>query len=174
MDPALQTDICNFPRLNDGFEEESNGLRRSLHVPFEDASYLNAFCKKHNLTVYAILRTAWALTLQCYTSKDTICFGWSEGLFGNGEAKAILCQVHISASASLMALIRDMEVNLVHNIAHSEHIAAEKTNTTPSDHNFNTGMTVRNNAQMELHGLSHVCLHSFNLIMNLRCHDPLV
>lgn len=70
---------CLFPKIGgeDGTcGEEWGHVSRTLHHSSLGKATVDAFCHRHNVTMWNLAGLAWALVLRSFTNSDDVCFGY--------------------------------------------------------------------------------------------------
>lgn len=65
-----------FPTLTDRKREDIVGQHNASVYLGLPANEVHAFCRKHNMTLFSLLQTSWALVLKTFTGLDKVCFGY--------------------------------------------------------------------------------------------------
>lgn len=143
----------NFPVLNDAafFERELHSKR----IPMDDISGIQSFCNLHGVTMANVFHTAWALTLQCYTGSNDVCFGYLmsarddsiegvEGLVGY-LVNMLVCRMTLSPETPLIAIMQQVQTDLSDGQAHRQTALSEVLHTLKlaGSSLFNTSLSYR-------------------------------
>ena len=123
----------NFPVLNDAVSSE-----RELHsqrIPMNDISDIQSFCNMHGVTMANVFHTAWALTLQCYTGSNDVCFGYLmsarddsieevEDLVGY-LVNMLVCRMTFGPGTTLITVMQQVQKDLSDGQAHRQTALSE-------------------------------------------------
>lgn len=142
-----------FPVLNDAAAGE-----RQLHskrLNFDKLEELQSFCNIHGVTMANIFHTAWALTVQCYTGSNDVCYGYLmstrdpavagvEDLVGY-LVNMLVCRVILDPDASLVGIMQQVQTDLSNGQAHRHTALSEVLHTLDlgGDSLFNTSLSYR-------------------------------
>ena len=143
----------NFPILNDTASLERELL--SKRIPMDDVSSIQCFCNLHGVTMANVFHTAWALTLQCYTGSNDVCFGYLmstrddsvenvEDLVGY-LVNMLVCRVTLSPETPLIAIMQQVQTDLSDGQAHRQTALSEVLHTLKlaGSSLFNTSLSYR-------------------------------
>lgn len=104
---------CLFPRFSRPAEEPGLAAARrriaSVRVPVEQADKLLELSTTNPDGLAAVLRTAWALLLRCYTGQDDVNFGFQRG---GDDAGVIITRFILDDSSSLEGTVGPTKVGL--------------------------------------------------------------
>lgn len=143
----------NFPVLKDAtsFERELHSKR----IPMDGISDIQSFCNLHGVTMANVFHTAWALTLQCYTGSNDVCFGYLmsarddsvegvEDLVGY-LVNMLVCRVTLSPETPLIAIMQQVQTDLADGQAHRQTALSEVLHTLKlaGSSLFNTSLSYR-------------------------------
>ncbi len=143
----------HFPILND-----AASLDRELHskrIPMDDISAIQSFCNLHGVTMANVFHTAWALTLQCYTGSNDVCFGYlmstrDESIEGVEDlvgylVNMLVCRVSFSPETPLIAMMQQVQTDLSDSQTHRQTALSEVLHTLKlaGSSLFNTSLSYR-------------------------------
>ena len=149
------TDIetTNFPALNDSASAE-----RELHskrIPMDDIRDIQSFCNLHGITMANFFHTAWALTLQCYSGSNDVCFGYLmsarddaiedvEDLVGY-LVNMLVCRITLNPETPLIAIMQQIQTDLSDGQVHRQTALSEVLHTLKlaGSSLFNTSLSYR-------------------------------
>ena len=149
------TDIepTNFPVLNDAALSE-----RELHskrIPIDYVSDIQNFCNLHQVTMANFFHTAWALTLQCYTGSNDVCFGYLmsarddsiedvENLVGY-LVNMLVCRITLIPETPLITVMQQVQADLSESQTHRQTALSEVLHTLKLAGSalFNTSLSYR-------------------------------
>lgn len=143
----------NFPVLNDAVSS-----KRELHskrIPMDDISHIQSFCNLYGVTMANFFHTAWALTIQCYTGSNDVCFGYLmsarddsieevENLVGY-LVNMLVCRVTLIPDIPLIEIMHQVQTNLSNSQAHRQTPLSEVLHTLElaGSSLFNTSLSYR-------------------------------
>lgn len=143
----------NFPVLND-----AASIERQLHskrIPMDDVSEIQSFCSLHGVTMANVFHTAWALTLQCYTGSNDVCFGYLmstrddsieevEDLVGY-LVNMLVCRITLNSETPLIVIMQQVQTDLSDGQAHRQTALSEVLHTLKlaGSSLFNTSLSYR-------------------------------
>lgn len=92
---------CRFPRFSRPANDTTNGPRQvaSARVSVEQADRLLSLSTTDPEELSAVLRTAWALLLRCYTGQDDVSFSFQHG--GDVAGEPIVARFLLEDSATV-------------------------------------------------------------------------
>ena len=143
---------CTIPVL-DNASSASKKLR-SLRVNFQDLGNFRQFCELRGVTAANVFHAAWALTLQCYTGSNEVCFGYLasardvpvegiESLVGY-LVNMLVCRVSFSPEASLQSIVDQVQSDYVESLTHRQTALSEVLHASKiSGALFNTILSFR-------------------------------
>ena len=143
----------NFPVLNDAasFERQLHSKR----IPMDDVSNIQHFCNLHGVTMANVFHTAWALTLQCYTGSNDVCFGYLMSTRDDSIDKVedlvgylvnmLVCRVTLSPETPLITTMQQVQTDLSDGQAHRQTALSEVLHTLKlaGSSLFNTSLSYR-------------------------------
>ncbi len=123
----------SFPILNDSISCERK--LHSLHLDWNDLTNLQSFCNLHAVTLANVFHTAWAMTLQCYTGAQDVCFGYlmsarDDSIEGIEElvgylVNMLVCRVVFDQATPLIAIMQQLQTDLSDGQAHRQTALSE-------------------------------------------------
>ena len=143
----------NFPVLND-----AASYNRELHskrIPMDEIAEIQNFCNLHGVTMANVFHTAWALTLQCYTSSNDVCFGYlmsarDDSIEGIEDlvgylVNMLVCRVTISPETPLNNIMQQVQKDLSDGQVHRQTALSEVLHTLKlaGTSLFNTSLSYR-------------------------------
>ena len=143
----------NFPILNDG--ESFDRKLHSKRIPMDDISDIQSFCNLHGVTMANVFHTAWALTLQCYTGSNDVCFGYlmstrDDSIEGVEDlvgylVNMLVCRVTLSPDTSLISIMQQVQTDLSDSQAHRQTSLSEVLHSLKlaGSSLFNTSLSYR-------------------------------
>ena len=109
-----------FPILNDS--NTADRSLHSLHINWDDFENLQNFCNLHAVTMANVFYTAWALTLQCYTGSQDVCFGYlmsvrDDAVPDVGDlvgylVNMLVCRVILDPATPLITIMQQVQTDL--------------------------------------------------------------
>lgn len=143
----------SFPVLDDAANIDRQ--LRSKRLDFNKLAEVQTFCNLHGVTMANVFHTAWALTLQCYTGSQDVCFGYlmstrdeaiegADGIVGY-LVNMLVCRVGLTPEASLVAIMQQVQTDLSNSQAHRHTALSEVLHTLDLGGNslFNTSLSYR-------------------------------
>ena len=143
----------NFPVFNDASSLDRE--LRSKRIPMDDTSGIQNFCNLHGVTMANVFQTAWALTLQCYTSSNDVCFGYlmsarDDSIEGIEDLvgyliNMLVCRVTFSPEIPLITTMQQVQKDLSDGQVHRQTPLAEVLHTLKlaGTSLFNTSLSYR-------------------------------
>ena len=143
----------NFPVLNDAalYDHKLHSNRISM----DDISDIQSFCSLHGVTMANVFHTAWALTLQCYTNSNDVCFGYlmstrDDSIDGVQDmvgylVNMLVCRVTFSPETPLIAIMQQVQTDLSDGQVHRQTALSEVLHTLKlaGSSLFNTSLSYR-------------------------------
>ena len=143
----------SFPVLDDAANIDRQ--LRSKRLSFNRLAEIQAFCNLHGVTMANVFHTAWALTLQCYTGSQDVCFGYlmstrdeaiegADGIVGY-LVNMLVCRVGLTPEASLVAIMQQVQTDFSNSQAHRHTALSEVLHTLDLGGTslFNTSLSYR-------------------------------
>ena len=143
----------NFPVIVDAVSNDRE--LRSKRIPMDDLSHIQTFCNLHGVTMANVFHMAWALTLQCYTGSNDVCFGYlmsarDESIEGIEElvgylVNMLVCRVTLNPSTPLIGTVQQVQIDLSDGQAHRQTALSEVLHTLnlAGSSLFNTSLSYR-------------------------------
>ncbi len=144
---------CSFPVLNDATCVDRK--LHSKHLDLSELAMIQNFCNLHGVTMANVFHTAWALTLQCYTGSQEVCYGYLmstrdpsiedvEELVGY-LVNMVVCRVVFSPKIPLIAIMQQIQTDLSDAQAHRQSALSEvlHTQNLSGTSLFNTSLSYR-------------------------------
>lgn len=114
----------------------ANAVWQSTEIPFKDATALQSFCRRYNVSSLSILQAAWALVLRCYVGNPSICFACEifkeaadNGKYTLPNVMDGICKAEIDGEIPVMEMVRGMRM-----IKHSSHSQSSGPQLFPRQH----------------------------------------
>lgn len=140
---------CFFPTLNDG--NDGNHELGGCKIQIADTAILQAFCRRHAVTLSNLLQLTWALVLHCYVGTSDISFGVvasgrdipvrnideAVGCFVN----MLVCRLSFSDDMSISQLLKSLQTDSVNALTHQGCSLAEVQHELQLPALFNTVFT---------------------------------
>lgn len=151
---------CQLP----GLSTDNNQARelRSIDISIANAGLLQAFCRKHDVTVANIIQAAWALVLQSYTGDESVCFGYlasGRDLPIPDVAECIgpminmlICRVDLNASQSVVNVLKRIQDDYINSLPYQVASLADIQHAVGfgGERLFNTGISIQRGLSEEL------------------------
>ena len=146
---------CIFPVLNqDHVEPNARGIA-FLPITQEIYRSLRSFCRAHGLTPSNVLHLAWGLVLRCYTSNESVCFGYlssgrdvpvdrADGVVGP-LINILVSHAKIASDRSLLSMMQDNQRDYLDGLKYQHYPLAEVLHDLNADAErfFNTALSVQ-------------------------------
>ncbi|PYI15152.1 acetyl-CoA synthetase-like protein [Aspergillus violaceofuscus CBS 115571] len=137
---------CIFPTLNEPVVQARNAAAvASVPISPEIDQALRQFCRAHALTPANVFSLSWALILRCYTSSESICYGYvisgrdvpiphvdrAVGPFIN----MVVSHVDVDNTRSLLGIMQEIQASYLSGVKYHHYPLAEILH----DLNYNEG-----------------------------------
>ncbi|KAL8732958.1 MAG: hypothetical protein Q9166_002356 [cf. Caloplaca sp. 2 TL-2023] len=148
-----EVEPSSFPVLDD-----AAGAQRQLRtkrIDYSNLEEIQTFCNLHGVTMANIFHTAWALTVQCYTGSNDVCYGYLmstrdpavegiENIVGY-LVNMLVCRVILEPEASLIGIIQQVQTDLSDGQTHRHTALSEVLHALDLGGNslFNTSLSYR-------------------------------
>ncbi|KAE8146387.1 hypothetical protein BDV25DRAFT_143753 [Aspergillus avenaceus] len=146
---------CLFPALNDEIlNEQVPGRLQTVQVELEDDLNIHEFCREHGVTLSNVFQVAWGLVLRCYTSSESVCFGYlSSGrevpVPGVQEAigpfiNMLVSRMDLRSTMPIMDTIQANQADYLNSMTHQHCLLADTLhNLEVQQPLFNTAMSLQ-------------------------------
>ncbi|KAL8873714.1 MAG: hypothetical protein Q9174_000861, partial [Haloplaca sp. 1 TL-2023] len=122
-----------FPVLNDGTVSER--MLKTRRLDFSRLDEIQSFCNVYGVTMANVFLTAWAMTLQIYTGRDDVCFGYLmstrdtaiediENVVGY-LVNMLVCRVSLAPEVSVASIMQQVQSDLSNCQTHRHTALAE-------------------------------------------------
>ena len=103
---------CRFPTFHCPDQAVAASPRQigSVRITLEQASKLLELSNTDEHELGAVLGTAWALLLQCYTGQDDVSFGFQHG--GEGTIGPVVARFLLSGAASVVETVSRAKIHV--------------------------------------------------------------
>ncbi|KAG8530149.1 NRPS [Bacidia gigantensis] len=144
---------CSFPILNDAVSSER--VLRTQHINFDKMEILGDFCKTHSVTLANVFHMAWAMTLQCYTGSQDVCFGYLNSTRDSAVqgiddlvgylVNMLVCRVKFDTETPLITVLQQIQKDLSDSQDHRQTALSEVLHALKisGDSLFNTSLSYR-------------------------------
>ena len=124
---------CSFPVLNDA--EYGDRQLHSKHFKLNNISHIQDVCNVYGVTLANVFHTAWAMTLQCYTRSEEVCYGYLMSTRDPAVTDVdqivgylinmLICRVSLSPESPLIAVMQQIQENLSEGQKHCQSALSE-------------------------------------------------
>ncbi|KAG0155453.1 hypothetical protein PDIDSM_1030 [Penicillium digitatum] len=122
---------CLFPSIageDNATGEEWGYASRTLHHSTLGKNTIDAFCRRHNVTMWNLAALAWALVLRSFTNSDHVCFGYVKSgrdlpIDGIEDAvgailNPLTCRVHFAGNLTVQDSISQLQKEYLDSLRH--------------------------------------------------------
>ena len=130
-----EVESTNFPVLNDASSGDRQLKSLSMDLDERGLRELQDFCTLHGVTLANVFHTAWALTLQCYTGHQDICYGYLMSARDPAIERVddivgylvnmLVCRVRLDKDTPLVSIMQQVQTDLANGQTYSQTALSE-------------------------------------------------